>query len=368
MYSISLIQKALEKVIHPEKKVDIVSLGMVQQIDSDDSGITITLVSGKQKDPFLTSIKSTIVRVIKEELGFDAVIKEIIMVTRDEPESPSAENNEDNLAGVKNIVAVASGKGGVGKSTIALNLAVALSLKGYKTGLLDADIFGPSAPLMLGALNFRPEVKNKNGKEMITPLNKYGIKVLSIGFFVKPDDAVVWRGPMASNFLKQMLSMGEWGDLDFLIIDLPPGTSDIHLTLVQEVPVTGALIVSTPQEVAVADAIKGIAMFRNEKINVPVLGLIENMSWFTPAELPENKYYIFGKEGCKVLAEKLNVPLLGQIPLVQSIREGSDNGRPVVLDNNNPSTEAFILLAEKVVEKVNERNANQKQTERVRIN
>jgi len=366
MYTASSIQKALEKVVHPGKGKDIVSLGIVKQIDTDDSGITITLALPGQKDPFLGSIKSTIVKAIKEELGIDAVVKEISVVQDDEPRQ--LQEDDDNLSGVKNIIAVASGKGGVGKSTIAINLAVALALKGYRTGLLDADIFGPSAPVMLDARNFRPEVIKKNGKDMVLPLYKYGIKVLSIGFFVNPDDAVVWRGPMASNFLKQMLSMGDWEELDFLIIDLPPGTSDIHLTLVQEVPVTGAVIVSTPQEVALADAIKGIAMFRNEKINVPVLGLVENMSWFTPAELPENKYYIFGKEGCKALAGKLNVPLLGQIPLVQSIREGSDNGSPVVLDKNNPASAAFISLAEKITERINERNINQKPTERLKIN
>ena len=367
MFTEEQIKNALEKVIHPEKKENIISLGIVQQIESDDTGITITLLREKASDPFFSSIKSNITRAIKDTLGTDAVVKEIRVIEKSKP-AEEIRAVDDNLPGVKNIIAVASGKGGVGKSTIALNLAIGLSLKGYKTGLLDADIFGPSVPVMLDVKDFRPQVKNINGKDIIAPLEKYGIKVLSIGFFVEPDSAVVWRGPMASNFLKQMLSMTDWGNLDYLIIDLPPGTSDIHLTLVQEVAVTGAIIVSTPQEVALADAVKGIAMFRNEKINVPVIGIVENMSWFTPAELPSNRYYIFGKEGCRALSEKMNVPLLGQIPLVQSIREGCDTGRPVVLDSNNPASEAFLELAEKVVEKVSERNKNIKPTERVKIN
>jgi len=364
MYSINQVQNALENVIHPEKNKSIVALGMIHHIESDDSGISIILTTEKSGDPFLNSIKSNIVRAIKDALGTDAVVKGIKVLATTEPVKVEPEK-EITLAGVKNIIAVASGKGGVGKSTIAVNLAIALSLKGYQTGLLDADIFGPSAPIMLNARNFHPEIRSVEGKDLIVPLSKYGIKVLSIGFFVEQDNAVVWRGPMASNFLKQMLSSGDWGKLEFLIVDLPPGTSDIHLTLVQEVAVTGAIIVSTPQEVALADAIKGIAMFSNKNINV--LGIVENMSWFTPAELPSNKYYIFGKEGCKTLAEKLKVPLLGQIPLVQSIREGGDTGHPVVLDSNNPASEAFLCLADETVKQVNLRNQNLKPTERVKI-
>lgn len=367
MFSPSQIKDALKEVIHPEKNINIVDLGMVTGIESDDSGITITLTPSSPNDPFLNSIKSTIVKALKNSLGPDAVIREIILPAKKAP-AVTAPKEGSGIPGVKNIIAVASGKGGVGKSTIAVNLAVALGLKGYEAGLLDADIFGPSAPLMMNAKDFRPETRRENGKDIITPLSRYGIKVLSIGFFIDPDDAVIWRGPMASNFLKQMISMGNWGNLDFLVIDLPPGTSDIHLTLVQELAVTGAIIVSTPQEVALADAVKGIAMFRSEKINVPVLGIVENMSWFTPAELPSNKYYIFGREGCRTLSEKLDVPLLGQIPLVQSIREGGDTGHPVVLDSINPTSEAFLSLAAEVVEKVNQRNINQKPTERVKIN
>jgi ATP-binding protein involved in chromosome partitioning len=366
MFSKKQISVALEKVIHPEKKKNIVSLGMVAAIESDDSGISLTIVPEKSNDPFVSSIKSSIVKILKEELGADTVVKEINV----EPKvvvGKKVEKKVEILPEVKNIIAVSSGKGGVGKSTIAVNLAVALASKGYEVGLLDADIYGPSVPIMFDAEKYKPEIRMENGEGFMVPLVKYGVKVLSIGFFVDPAEAVVWRGPMASSFLKQLITKGDWGKLDFLLVDLPPGTSDIHLTLVQEVPVTGAIVVSTPQEVALADAVKGISMFRSEKINVPVLGLVENMSWFTPAELPENKYYIFGREGCKSLAEKMDVPLLGQIPVVQSICEGGDNGHPVALDGN-ATGEAFMLLADELVEKINLRNENIKPTERLKIN
>jgi ATP-binding protein involved in chromosome partitioning len=365
MFSNDQVLTALKKVIHPEKGKDIVTLGMVAQIESSEEGILLTLEPEKSNDPFLSSIKSSVTRVIKEVLGPDAVILDI----RVKPRVIAEVNHEkisDVLPGVKNIVAVSSGKGGVGKTTISVNLAIALARKGYKTGLLDADVFGPSVPIMFDSRDYKPDVRRENGVDHIMPLEKYGVKVLSIGFFVDPSNAVVWRGPMASNFLKQLITQGDWGSLDYLLVDLPPGTSDIHLTLVQEVPVTGAIVVSTPQEVAIADAIKGIAMFRSEKINVPVLGLVENMSWFTPAELPDNRYYIFGREGCKALAQKLNVPLLGQIPLVQSICEGSDSGKPVALEDS-VSGKAFISLAGVLVGKVEERNSKFKPTERLKI-
>ena len=270
------------------------------------------------------------------------------------------------LPDVSNIIAVASGKGGVGKTTISVNLAIALARSGYKVGLLDADIFGPSVPKMFNAEQYRPDVKHDQNGDHIIPLLKYGVKVLSTGFFVDPAEAVIWRGPMASNFLKQLITQSEWGKLDFLLVDLPPGTSDIHLTLVQEVPVTGAIVISTPQDVALADAIKGIAMFRSNKIDVPVLGLVENMSWFTPAELPENKYYIFGKEGCKKLAEKMDIPLLGQIPLVQSICEGSDSGQPVSLGDSITGN-AFRSLSEELVKRIIQRNKDQGPTIKLEI-
>ncbi len=365
MFSNDQILKALSRVIHPDKKKDIVTLGMVSEIESLEKGISLTLTPEKSNDPFISSIKSTIVRTLKDVLGQDAVINEIkvqpkVMVGKQPEKAPEV------LPGVKNIIAVASGKGGVGKTTIAVNLAISLARLGYSVGLLDADIFGPSVPKMFNEEKYKPEVSRDDRGDHIIPLLKFGVKVLSTGFFVDPADAVIWRGPMASNFLKQLILQGDWGSLDFLLFDLPPGTSDIHLTLVQEVPVTGAIIVSTPQEVALADAVKGIAMFKSDKIDVPVLGLIENMSWFTPAELPDNKYYIFGKDGCRKLAEKTNIPLLGQIPLVQSIREGSDTGEPVAL-NDSITGNAFLDLAKELVKRVDERNKDLKPTAKLQI-
>jgi ATP-binding protein involved in chromosome partitioning len=270
------------------------------------------------------------------------------------------------LPGVKNIIAVASGKGGVGKSTVATNLAIALSKLGSKTALIDADIYGPSIPKMFGAEEMRPGMEVVDGKEMIVPVEKHGVKMLSIGFFVKPDDALIWRGAMATNALKQLISDTVWGDLDYLVIDLPPGTSDIHLTMVQTIPVTGAIVVSTPQAVALADARKGISMFRQEKINVPILGLIENMAWFTPAELPDKKYYIFGKDGCKNLAEELKINFLGHIPIVESIRENGDDGTPSALQDTMIG-EMFRQLGENVAQKVEERNASLEPTKVVEM-
>ena len=269
------------------------------------------------------------------------------------------------LPEVKNIIAVSSGKGGVGKSTVAANLAVALALQGHKVGLLDADIFGPSQPKMFNVEEARPYMVEVGGRELIEPAANYGVRLLSIGFFVNKEDAVLWRGAMASNALKQLIGDANWGDLDYFLIDLPPGTSDIHLTMVQTLAITGAIVVSTPQEVALADARKGISMFTGEKINVPVLGLVENMSWFTPAELPENKYYLFGKEGGKRLAEELNIPLLGQIPIVQSICEGGDSGKPVALNPDSITGQAFQKLAENVVKQIDYRNEHLDPTKRV---
>lgn len=365
VFSKDNILKILSGVIHPGTGKDIVTLGMVSEVISSDKGISVVLTPAKSNDPFLSSVRSTIVKTLKEALGQDAIINEI----RIEPKvivGRQTEKHGDVLPGVKNIIAVSSGKGGVGKTTIAVNLAIALARKGLSVGLLDADVFGPSVPKMFNEERYRPEVRREKDVDHIIPLLKYGVKVLSTGFFVDPADAVIWRGPMASNFLKQLIMQGEWGDLDFLLVDLPPGTSDIHLTLVQEVPVTGAIIVTTPQEVALADAIKGISMFRTEKIDVPVLGLVENMSWFTPAELPSNKYYIFGRDGGKKLAEKMEVRLLGQIPLVQSICEGSDNGEPVAL-NDSITGNAFYELAGQLTESVDKRNREQRPTIKLEI-
>ena len=266
------------------------------------------------------------------------------------------------LPGVKNIIAVSSGKGGVGKSTVSANLAIALARLGYSVGLLDTDIFGPSMPKMFDVEDERPYAVKKDGRDLIVPVEKYGVKLLSIGFFVSPDTATLWRGGMATSALKQLIADADWGELDYFILDTPPGTSDIHLTLLQTLPITGAVIVSTPQQVALADARKGIDMYRNEKVNVPILGLIENMAWFTPAELPENKYYIFGKEGCKRLAEEMNVPLLAQIPLVQSICDNGDQGTPAALNSDSATGLAFINLAQAVVTVVNRRNKEQPKT------
>ena len=365
MISKEQILKTLSKVIHPEKGQDIVTLDMISEIETGEQGISLTISPEKSNDPFISSIKSTIVRTMKETHGPDIVINEI-KVNPKVIVGIKQEKKREILPEVKNIIAISSGKGGVGKTTIAVNLAISLARQGYKTGLLDADVFGPSVPKMLNEEKYRPEVRSENNVDYITPLTKFGVKVLSTGFFVDPADAVIWRGPMASNFLKQLITQGEWGALDYLLVDLPPGTSDIHLTLVQEVPVTGAIVVSTPQDIALADAIKGIAMFRTDKIDVPVLGLVENMSWFTPAELPNNKYYIFGKDGGQKLAEKMNVTLLGQIPLVQSIREGSDYGRPVALEES-VSGHAFMDLAKMVIARVEQRNKDQKPTIKLQI-
>ena len=269
---------------------------------------------------------------------------------------------EKLLPGVKNIIAVSSGKGGVGKSTVSANLAIALARLGYRVGLLDTDIFGPSMPKMFNVEDERPYAVKKDGRDLICPIEKYGVKLLSIGFFVSPTTATLWRGGMATSALKQLIADADWGELDYFILDTPPGTSDIHLTLLQTLPITGAVIVSTPQQVALADARKGIDMYRNEKVNVPILGLIENMAWFTPAELPGNRYYIFGKEGCKHLAEEMNVPLLAQIPLVQSICDNGDAGTPAALSSDTATGLAFINLAQAVVTVVNRRNKEQPKT------
>jgi len=342
---------ALRLVIHPEKKKDIVTLGMIHELEIVDTKISFSLVFTKENTTNIANLKKECVQFIEQQLGSEAQIRGNIKAMAVQEEKP-----ESSVSKVKNIIAVASGKGGVGKSTVASNLAVALANTGAKVGLVDADIYGPSIPKMFGLETARPEVKKENGIEIIVPVEKYGVKMLSIGFFVNPQEALVWRGPMATSALNQLLLQGQWGELDYLLIDLPPGTSDVHLTLVQSVAVTGAIVVSTPQDVALADAIKGINMFRGEKINVPVLGLVENMSWFTPAELPENKYYIFGNGGCKSLAEKMNLPLLGQIPVVQSICEAGDNGTPVAVHSETITGLAFSEMANRVILAIDERN------------
>ena len=364
-YYPKMVLDALKQVIHPGKGQDIVSLGMVEDdIKINGKRISFSLLFERNKDPLINSIKKACVQAIKTNVGEDVEIEDSIYV---KIKPKKAEQNNVVLSGVKNIVAVASGKGGVGKSTITSNLAVALSQAGYAVGLLDADIYGPSMPKMFETEDARPMLEKVNGKDRIVPVEKYGVKLLSIGYFVNPEDALIWRGAMATNALKQLISDGLWGDLDYLLIDLPPGTSDIHLTVVQTVPLTGVVVVSTPQDVALADAIKGISMFQGKQINVPVLGLVENMAWFTPAELPDNKYYIFGKEGVKRLAKKMNVGLLGQIPIVQSICEGGDNGAPIALNSDTMIGIAFSELAKNVVDSVNKRNETMPATKIVEV-
>ena len=360
-----LILDALSHVRYPGTGNDVVSAGMVEDnVRIDGNKISFALLFDKANDPFAKSLVKACEQAILTYVGAEAEIKGNIEVRY---KKAMPEVQEKPLAGVKNIIAVSSGKGGVGKSTVASNLAVALVNEGYKVGLLDADIFGPSVPKMFGLEDARPVLEPVGSRELIRPEEKFGVKMLSIGFFVDPQNAVLWRGGMASNALKQLITDANWGDLDYFVVDLPPGTSDIHLTMVQTVAITGAIVVSTPQEVALVDARKGISMFTGDKVNVPILGLVENMAWFTPAELPENKYYLFGKEGCKRLAQDLQVPLLGQIPIVQSICEGGDNGQPVACDANSITGQAFAELARNVVEQVAVRNSTRPETQKVEV-
>ncbi|MFR9166043.1 MAG: Mrp/NBP35 family ATP-binding protein [Dysgonomonas sp.] len=360
-----LILDALRNVRYPGSGKDIVEMGMVSDdIHIDGMKVSFSMTFDKPNDPFIKSVVKAAETAILTFVDKDVDIKNNIEVKTKQvvqAEPPKL------LPKVKNIIAVSSGKGGVGKSTVAANLAVALAKKGYKVGLLDADIFGPSQPKMFDVEDARPVLEAVGGKELIVPVEKYGVKMLSIGFFVNKGDAIVWRGAMAGNALKQLISDGYWDELDYFLIDFPPGTSDIHLTLVQTLAITGAVVVSTPQEVALADARKGIDMFTNDKVNVPILGLIENMSWFTPAELPENKYYIFGKDGGKNLAEEMHIDLLGQIPIVQSIREAGDNGTPVALNENSITGAAFADLADRFVEAVDKRNRDIDPTQKVEM-
>ena len=344
------IMKLLYEVQHPAKNDrNIVELGMVDKVEAEGNKVTITLAFPKHRDPLaeylIGSTRAVLTRHMPgTEIDVRTVIKE------DTKKKPvGLDLGLEELDNVKYIIGVASGKGGVGKSTVAVNLAVALARLGYRTGLADADVYGPSVPKMTGTEGEMPEAYREGEKEIIMPLEKYGVKWMSIGYFAKPEQALIWRGPMACNALKQMILQVRWGELDFLLIDMPPGTGDIHISLVHDIPLTGAVIVSTPQDVALADVEKGVNMFRNSGINKPILGLIENMSWFTPAELPENRYYIFGKDGGAKMAEKYGIPLLGQIPIVQGIREAGDDGEPAAL-SSRPDGEAFVLLAEKVAE------------------
>jgi len=343
------VNKWLQEVEHPAKgDKNIVELGMVESVEAGDGFITVTLAFAKHRDPLaeylIGSAKAAIIR--NAPAGTQVEVKTIIKEEAPK-KKPGLDLGFEEIENVRHIIGIASGKGGVGKSTVSVNLAVALARLGYKVGLADADVYGPSVPKMTASEGMMPDAFQDGDKEVIMPLEKYGVKWMSIGYFAKPEQALIWRGPMACNALKQMILQVRWGELDFLLIDMPPGTGDIHISLVHDIPLEGAVIVSTPQDVALADVEKGVNMFRNESVNKPIFGLVENMAWFTPAEHPDEKYYIFGQGGGLRMAEKYNIPLLGQIPIVQSIREGGDAGEPAAL-SSRPDGLAFLALAEKL--------------------
>lgn len=357
-----LITDALSTVRYPGTGKNIVESGMIEDdIRINGMAVSFSIIFEKKTDPFRKSILKA------AETAIHTYVSEEVEVTIGEKFNTELPPEPDKLLPeVKNVVAVSSGKGGVGKSTVAANLAVGLVRLGYKVGLLDTDIFGPSLPKMFSVEDERPYAHQVNGRDMIIPVEKYGVKLMSIGFFINPDEAALWRGAMACNALKQFISDVEWGPLDYLILDTPPGTSDIHLTLLQTLSITGAVIVSTPQQVALADARKGINMYMNDKVNVPILGLVENMAWFTPKPHPEERYYIFGNGGCKQLAEEMEVPLLAQLPLVQDVCQGGEVGQPSVVDPSTVEGNAFLQLAAKVVTQVDKRNLQMPRTERVK--
>ena len=335
------IQQALSRVIEPDLKKDILELDLVREVVVDENTVHVSVEVSNPAMHSRKRMEEAVSFQLKQALGSDVKVE-----VKVSPISGERTTLRKVLPHVKHIIAIASGKGGVGKSTITANLAAGLVKRGFSVGLVDADVHGPSMPLMFDVLHERPRVRDVNGKNLIVPVESYGVKLLSIGFFADPAQAIAWRGPMASKALDQLFKDADWGELDVMLVDLPPGTSDIHLSLVQAVPLSGAVVVSTPQPVALADARKGVGFFQMPSVNVPVLGIVENMAWFTPAELPENKYYIFGKGGARALAEELNVPLLGEVPLVQSIREAADVGRPAVLQGETPAAEAFAPLLE----------------------
>lgn len=350
------VLEALKNVDDPDLKKDLVTLGMIHDLQVEGKNVSFTVMLTTPACPMKEMIHKACVNAILHFVDKEAVVNVKMSAT-----VSASQKSGPLLPKVKNIIAVASGKGGVGKSTIASNLALALAKQGASVGLVDADIYGPSQTIMFDVVHEKPMIKDVNGVNKIVPVESYGVKLLSIGFFADTSQAIVWRGPMAVKALTQMFSDADWGELDYMIIDLPPGTGDIHLSLVGSIPLNGVVIVSTPQNIALADAQKGIGMFQLPQINVPILGIVENMAYFTPAELPNNKYYIFGKGGAKALAEKLGVPLLGEIPLVQSICEAGDAGRPAVMQDNTPQALAFMQLASNVAQQVSIVNANKKQ-------
>ncbi len=357
------IKKALQAITLAGEGQNVIDSGAVRNIMTFADEVVIDLTLSTPAMHIKKRAEADIIKVIKEKVGEQAMVTVNIKI--EAPAKPEIKGKA--IPGIKNIVAIASGKGGVGKSTVTANLAVTLAKMGFKVGILDADIYGPSVPIMFDVERERPLSVTINGKSKMKPIESYGVQVLSIGFFTKPDQAVVWRGPMAAKALNQMIFDAAWGELDFMLLDLPPGTGDIHLSIMQSLPITGAVIVSTPQNVALADAKKGVAMFQQESINVPVLGIIENMAYFSPAELPDNTYYIFGKEGAKYLAEDLDVPFLGEIPLVQSIREAGDVGRPAALQTATSLEAAFEKLTQNVVQEVVRRNESLPATEAIKI-
>lgn len=357
------ILKALETISASGDDKNMVESGVVQNIMTFGDEVVVDLLLTTPALHIKKKAEVDVMKAIHEHVHQKVKVKVNIKVQAAEKQ----EIKGKSIPGINNIVAVASGKGGVGKSTVTANLAVSLAKMGFKVGLLDSDIYGPSMPMMFDVVTERPLSVNVDGKSKMKPIESYGVKLLSIGFFTQPNQAVIWRGPMAAKALNQMIFDAAWGELDFLLVDLPPGTGDIHLSIMQSLPLTGAVVVSTPQNVALADARKGVAMFQQESINVPVLGIIENMAYFTPEELPENKYYIFGKEGAKLLAEDLQVPFLGQIPLVQSIREAGDIGHPAALQDGTPLSEAFEKLTQEVVQETVRRNSSLPPTEAIKI-
>lgn len=348
------IIKALSNVQEPDLGKDIVTLNMVKDVVVDGNNVSFTVVLTTPACPLKDMIRNACVNAVKLLVNKDAIVN----VNFTANTSSNRKDEKAVLPGVKNIIAVVSGKGGVGKSTVAANLALSLSMGGAKVGLMDADIYGPSVPIMFGVRGERPMMRNVGDKGMIVPLDRYGIKLMSIGLLVDEKNAVVWRGPMASSAIRQFVTEVLWGDLDYLVIDMPPGTGDIHLTLVQLVPVTGVVVVTTPQDVALADAKKAIAMFGQAQTKIPIIGIVENMSYFTPAELPANKYYIFGQAGGRRLAEEYDIPFLGEIPLVQGIREGGDIGVPIMMSDDTISQQAFLDFAGSAVRSISMRNAN----------
>jgi ATP-binding protein involved in chromosome partitioning len=360
------ISKALSTITVPGEGENMVDSKAIQNIIvfGDEVIVDITISNPTLQARKRTEI--TIIKTIHDQVYKKAKVKVNVKVEKSANNSSSIIKGKP-IAGIQNIIAVASGKGGVGKSTVTSNIAVTLSKMGFKVGILDADIYGPSIPIMFDVSNEKPLAVNVNGASKMKPVENYNVKILSIGFFTKPSQAVVWRGPMAAKALNQMIFDAAWGELDFMIIDLPPGTGDIHLSIMQSLPITGAVIVSTPQNVALADAKKGVAMFQQQSINVPVLGIVENMAYFTPEELPENKYYIFGKEGAKHLAYDLNLPFLGEIPIVQSVREAGDFGRPAALQENTPIELAFKGLSQEIVKQVVNRNESLPPSEVIKI-